>query len=279
MSLKSSLRIGLSSCPNDTFIFHALLHGLSSPDLNEEYQIKTHMADVEELNKLALTGELEVSKMSLGALPSVLDKYSVLTAGAALGWGVGPLLVSSRPLTEVEFESASIAIPGGMTTANLLLNLHGAFKGPRKEMLFSDIIPATISGEVDAGLIIHEGRFTYHKYGLKKVLDLGEWWEEKFSVPLPLGVIAVRRDVDNVLAKRLEKSISESVNYAWDHPDASREYIKRHAQEMEEEVMRSHINTFVTKFSANLGRDGKSAIEKILQSVMGNYSGCDIFLD
>lgn len=279
MSAKSSIGLGLSSCPNDTFIFHALLHGLSTPDFNEEFQILTHMADVEELNRLALSGQLEISKMSLGVLPRVLDKYQILSSGAALGWGVGPLLVSKRPLDVDEWSRASLAIPGKMTTANLLLDLHGAFKGPRREMLFSKIIPAVASGEFDAGLVIHEGRFTYHKWGLRKVLDLGEWWEGKFAIPLPLGVIAVRRDVGLALAHRLEKAIEHSVNYAWEHPEASREYVSSHAQEMEETVMRSHINTFVTKFSANLGPEGKKAIDNIIRQALGGNIEKDIFLN
>lgn len=277
MASKKTLGLGLSPCPNDTFIFHALLHGLAAPDLLKEFNIMPHMADVEELNRRALAGELEISKISAGVLPRVLDKYRVLSSGGALGWGVGPLLVSARQLGESERARASIAIPGGMTTANMLLSLHGAFNGPRKEMLFNEVIPAAASGKVDAGLVIHEGRFTYQKRNLQKILDLGEWWESEFNAPLPLGVIVIRRDLALDTARAVEKAIAESVSLAWENPAASREYIRAHAQEMDEDVLRTHIKTFVTEFSQDLGETGRAALRRLLSA-----AGCgsrDVFLD
>lgn len=276
MNKQSSLTLGLSSCPNDAFIFHALLHGLIPADLGGSHEIKTHMADVEELNRLALDGELEVSKISTGVLPYVLDKYRVLASGAALGWGVGPLLVSRRPLSGEEWKNATIAIPGKYTTANTLLNLHGAFGGPRLEMIFNEVMPAVESGQADAGLIIHEGRFTYQGRGLRKILDLGEWWEAECQAPLPLGVIIVRRDLDAELARRLERAISESLRFAWSAPEASRAFIRACAQEMDGDVLESHIKTFVTEYSENLGEAGKSAIKKLLR--MNGGIETDIFL-
>ncbi len=277
MAVKKNLSLGLSPCPNDTFIFHALLHGLSSPELNEEYEFQTYMADVEDLNNKALKGELEISKVSLGVLPFILDKYQVMASGGALGWGVGPLLVSRKPLNEAEWESATIAIPGKLTTANMLLSLHGAFKGNRKEMLFSEVMPSVASGKADAGLIIHEGRFTYKKMNLNKIIDFGEWWEAKYSVPLPLGVIVIRRDIQSRLAHQLEEAITESVKYAWKFPEASKAFVRGHAQEMEESVLESHIKTFVTEYSENLGTAGKNAILRILKETSKIED--DVFLD
>lgn len=278
MNSKNILNLGISSCPNDTFIFHALLHGLSSRELHEKIRFNVHMADVEELNKLAMQGKLEISKMSLGVVPYILDKYRILASGGALGWGVGPLLVARKVLSDAERKNATIAIPGKMTTANLLLNMHGGFTGQRREMIFSDIIPAVVSGEVDMGLIIHEGRFTYQNHGLRKVLDLGEWWESQYSVPLPLGIIAIRKDVDQRLAKNLESAITKSVQYAWANPDCSRTYIRQHAQELDDAVTEAHIRTFVTEYSADLGQKGKAAIERILRLSGVGRSGSDIFL-
>lgn len=276
MNKQGSLTLGLSPCPNDTFIFHALLHGLLPADLRGPHEIITHMADVEELNQLALSGELEVSKISVGVLPRVLDKYRALASGAALGWGAGPLLVSRRPLSEEELKSAAIAIPGKYTTANTLLNLRGGFDGPRLEMIFNEVMPAVESGKADAGLIIHEGRFTYQSRGLRKIMDMGEWWEAEFNVPLPLGVIIVRRDMDVELARRLERAISASLRFAWSNPEASRSFIRSRAQEMDEDVMESHIKTFVTEYSENLGEAGKDAIKKLLRMSGGRET--DIFL-
>lgn len=275
-----AMNLGLSPCPNDTFIFHALLHGLVKLDADIEFM--PHMADVEELNKKALKGELEISKISLGVLPYIVKDYVVLSAGAALGWGCGPLLVARRELSEKELAKARIAIPGKMTTANLLLNLHGAFHGPRTEMLFSDIMPAVTDGKADAGLIIHEGRFTYARAGLCKLLDMGEWWEGMFHLPLPLGAIVARRDVAADIAKAVEKGIASSVAHAWRNPDDSREYIKRNAQELDDAVTKAHIETFVTTYSQDLGEAGKMAIRKLVDAALsleGNSCGMNLFIE
>lgn len=274
------MNIGLSPCPNDTFIFHALLHGLVK--LDADIDIRQHMADVEELNKKALNGELEISKISLGVLPHIVKDYAVLASGAALGWGCGPLLVATRELSEKELANARIAIPGKMTTANLLLNLHGSFHGPRIEMLFSDIMAAVSEDKADAGLIIHEGRFTYARAGLCKLLDMGEWWENRFHLPLPLGAIVIRRDVAAGIARAVEKGIASSVAHAWNNPGDSREYIKRNAQELDDAVTKAHIETFVTKYSQDLGEAGKMAIRKLVDAATGlngQSSALNLFLD
>lgn len=255
------LQIGLSSCPNDTFIFHALLHDLTEIHFDEKIFVEPVFADVEMLNSLALNGTLPITKVSAGVLPAILDKYVILGSGGALGWGCGPLLVAQNPELD---PGARIAIPGKNTTANLLLGLHAKFTGPRQEMLFSDIIPAIQSGDVDAGVIIHEGRFVYENYGLAKIIDFGEWWENTFSIPLPLGVIVARRDIDPRLARAVEDAITASIKYAKTHPEASRSFIRHHAQELNEKVTQAHINTFVTDYSLNLGHDGRAAIQALL---------------
>lgn len=255
------LEIGLSPCPNDTYIFHALLHQLVNLELPDTVEFAPIFADVEKLNELALEGALPVTKVSAGIIPEISDKYAVLSSGGALGFGCGPLLVARSDTLDPH--KATIAIPGKHTTANLLLDLHGRYAGPRVEMLFSDIIPAIQSGEVDGGVLIHEGRFVYSELGLKKLVDLGQWWEDCYSVPLPLGVIVIRRDVDVALGKALEKAIAESILFARANPEIGKDFILDHAQELNPEVIKAHINTFVTDFSCNLGEAGKSAICKL----------------
>lgn len=264
--MSEKIPLGLSPCPNDTFIFHALLSGLTAVPYAGAVEVEPVMADVEELNKLAVSGSLMASKISLGVVPVILDRYRLLSAGAALGWGCGPLVVARRPMGSGEIEKAPVLVPGKSTTANLLLDLHGGFRGPRVEMLFSEIMPALARGDFELGVIIHEGRFTFHKHGLRKIVDLGEWWEENRGLPLPLGAIAVRRDVPPELARALEKGIAQSLEHAWKNPAASRPFIKRHAQELSEEVIQAHIDTFVTRYSAELGKTGRQAIRALLGS-------------
>lgn len=263
-----TITLGLSSCPNDTFIFHALLHGLVKPDYPAEIIFEPYMADVERLNLKACEGDLDVTKLSVGVLPHALARYRALSSGAALGWGCGPLVVAGKPPDARELEYAKIAIPGRNTTARMLLDLHGGFGGERIEMNFADIMDAVKSGAVDAGLIIHEGRFTYQNLGLVKVIDLGEWWEGAYHLPLPLGAIAIRRDVPRELALAIQKAIADSVDYAWANPEASREYIRENAQELSEEVAKAHIKTFVTNFSRDLGETGRGAIRKLVEKSM-----------
>lgn len=265
------MQLGLSPCPNDTFIFHALLHGLVRLPGWEQLAVKGYFADVEQLNARALARQLPVTKLSLGVMPLVRDSYAILNSGGALGWGCGPLIVA-RP-GKIHRSSASIAIPGRHTTAALLLNLVGEFQGARREMLFSDIMPAVARGEVDLGVIIHEGRFTFEQYGLVKVLDLGQWWEEHYKLPLPLGCIAVRRDVDPDLGRALELGIASSLAFAWAHPDASGPFIRAHAQELDAAVTQAHIDTFVTSYSKDLGEQGRESIRFLLNAAPGAPSG------
>ncbi len=271
----NELALGLSPCPNDTFIFHALLQGL----VQTGFAVTPVFADVQKLNELAIAGELPFTKISVGVVPDILDKYGLLSSGAALGWGCGPLVVARD--SNVNRSAAKIAIPGRHTTASLLLDLHGGFNGRREEMCFSDIMPAVASGRVDLGVIIHEGRFTYGEHGLVKILDLGQWWEDQYHMPLPLGAIAFRRDVDPALALSMQEAITASIDYARKHPEASKDFVREHAQELDEKVTCAHIKTFVTDYSSNLGQQGRQAISWLVQSALarqGKNANADLFL-
>ncbi len=267
--MRDRISLGISSCPNDTYIFHALLEGLVPLPCG----VDLHMADVEELNARALAGTLDVTKLSVGVVPGIMDRYALLHSGAALGWGCGPLVVAREPLSEAALREARVAIPGRRTTANLLLELHGGFQGPREEMIFDAVIPAVAGGRADCGVIIHEGRFTYARHGLCRLLDLGEWWEGRFAVPLPLGAIAVRRDLDRETALAVQEAIRASLRHADEHPEASREFVRRHAQEMEPAVTARHIKTFVTEYSLDLGKQGREAIELLVGRAVAREGG------
>ncbi len=266
--MQDTITLGISPCPNDTFIFHALLHGL----VDVPFKIQCVMADVEELNARACAGELDATKLSVGVLPKVLPQYAVLRSGAALGFGCGPLLIAREALSLEEQRHAAIAIPGHMTTAALLLTLHGHFAGARQEMVFDQVMPHVLEGKSPMGLIIHEGRFTYADHGLHKILDLGQWWESSFHAPLPLGIISARRDMPRAHALALEKAITQSIEYAYAHPEASADFIRAHAQELSEEVTAAHIATFVNEYSLQLGELGEKAITLLLDKALQEKS-------
>ena len=259
-SPKQPLELGLSPCPNDTFIFHALLHNL----VPQPAPIVPHLADVEELNGLARQGKLAVTKMSLGVAAEIMNDYALLSSGAALGFGCGPLVVAREKLDANACRTARVAVPGLHTTANLLLSLNGGFQGPREAMLFSDVMDAVVDGRADLGVIIHEGRFTFEQRGLVKILDLGEWWEQTFHLPLPLGAIVVRRDVPLDLARAVQSAIAQSLAHARQHPQDSAAFIRSHAQELDDSVIAAHIRTFVTDFSLDLGDAGRAAITELV---------------
>lgn len=257
--------LGISPCPNDTYIFDALVHArISSP-----FAVRTRMADVEELNSLAHKAALDLTKLSLAAVPGILDRYMLLSAGGALGRGCGPLVVARADLRPEARAGARIAIPGRLTTANLLLSLHGGFHGPRQNMVFDEVMPAVESGRAELGVIIHEGRFTYRQRGLSLVLDLGAWWEAYSGLPLPLGVIAIKRELGAAAALAVEDAIRRSILHARAHPEAGRDFIRAHAQEMDPGVMEAHINTFVNEFSLDLGDEGRAAILALLRAGAG----------
>jgi len=257
-----SLSLAYSPCPNDTFIFHALVGGLvdcTAPSFSQP-----RLEDVETLNNWAFEGRMDVSKLSFNAYGQVADRYFLLRSGAALGRGCGPLLVAGPAAGKKDMGKWRIAVPGRLTTAAMLLKLFNGDGGEVIESRFDRIIGQVVAGEVDAGVIIHESRFTYQDSGLKLVQDLGQWWEDDTGLPIPLGGIAVRRDLGREIAAGVEKVVRQSLEYAFAHPGASREYIRGHAQELDEEVIRAHIDLYVNDFSLDLGEEGKKAIMEFL---------------
>ncbi|MFN8509239.1 MAG: 1,4-dihydroxy-6-naphthoate synthase [Deinococcaceae bacterium] len=251
------LDLGYSFCPNDTFIFYALTHGKIPFPL----QIRECLEDVETLNNWAMEARLAMTKVSYRAFGSLRDRYVALRSGGALGRGVGPLVVSRTKLNSLS--GLSVASPGQLTTAELLLKCVEP-KACVVHMRYDEILPAVQSGEVDAGLIIHESRFVYPSLGLHKFIDLGTWWEELTGLPLPLGVILVRRDLDPQLQKALNEAVRASLRYAWEHPEETRAYIRQHALEYADEVIQAHIDLYVNGFSLDIGSEGEEAVRVLL---------------
>jgi len=256
------LTLGYSPCPNDTFIFHALVHGLvSCPGV----AIDERLEDVETLNQLAREGALDLTKISYHAFGHLRDRYALLHSGGALGRGCGPLVVAREQRSMASLRGARIAIPGQLTTANLLLQLYGEGFGKVQAMPFHRIMACVADGSFDAGLIIHESRFTYRLHGLHQVLDLGQWWEEETGHPIPLGGILARRDLGAALIEALDRAIAASLDHARRHPTAARAYIKAHAQELDDAVIDQHIALYVNDFSHDLGAAGLAAVQDLLQ--------------
>ena len=256
------IRIGFSPCPNDTFMFNALIKGAIKTD---DITFEPVIADVEQLNKLALRGELEVTKLSLNAFAFAAQHYQILNAGSALGYNCGPLLVSKNKFSVSDLAKLKIAIPGKYTTANLLLSIFYPEAKEKIEMVFSEIESAVLSGNVDAGLLIHENRFTYMQRGLHKIVDLGEVWHQQTDMPLPLGCIAVKRNLDDGIKSKVDKLISQSVMSAFRNPEQAMPYVKQHAQEMSEDVKMQHIKLYVTGSSVDMKMEGRNAIEFLLR--------------
>lgn len=255
--------LGFSPCPNDTFIFDALVnHKIDTAGLEFDVQLE----DVQTLNQWALQGKLDFSKISYGVLPLVLNDYIVLNSGGALGKGVGPLLVAGSLLQVAGLEEKVITIPGENTTAHMLFSL--AFPNAKHKIfkVFNEIEDAVLNSEVDAGVIIHENRFTYHLKGLYKLMDLGEYWEQTTGLPIPLGGIVAKRNLPVELIQRVDRLIRKSVEYAYaHHHEQLADYVTIHSQEMSESVMRQHINLYVNNYSIALGDDGKHAVMKLLE--------------
>jgi len=254
------LTLAFSPCPNDCFMFDALVH--RRIDL-EGLEFDVRLADVEALNKAAFAGDVDVTKLSYHAYAHCARDYVLLDAGSALGRNCGPLLISKRPISREEAASGAlrIAIPGMYTTANFLLGLAFPAARNRTELLFSDIEGAVLDGRFDAGLIIHENRFTYAAKGLKKIVDLGEFWEGETGAPIPLGGIVVRRSLPEAVKQTVNRLVRRSVEYAFAHRRASLPYVREHAQEMSEQVMYQHIDLYVNDYSVDLGADGRRAVE------------------
>ncbi|MBK8563663.1 MAG: 1,4-dihydroxy-6-naphthoate synthase [Saprospiraceae bacterium] len=275
-----TLTLGFSPCPNDTFIFDAMVHGKID---TEGLEFKVVMEDVETLNRRAVSGELDVTKLSYHAYAYLLDKYVLLDAGSALGKNCGPLLIARQEMTDEQIQNAVIAIPGRLTTANFLLSLAFPNATKKVETVFSEIESAVLEGRVAAGLIIHENRFTYEQKGLKKLIDLGEYWEESTGLPIPLGGIVAKRSLPSGVLHSINRIMHRSVNFAFDHPDASKGFVRANAQEMDEQVMNSHIQLYVNEFTKNLGGEGRTAVGRMFdvaraRGVVPNYNE-DIFLN
>ena len=258
------LTLGFSPCPNDTFIFDALINKKID---TEGLEFDVVLQDVETLNQWALEGKLDITKLSFPAFFKSLEYYTLLNAGSALGKGVGPILItdSQQEITNEEINQASIALPGVNTTANLLFSFAYPEAKDKRFMLFSAIEEALVNKETDLGVIIHENRFTYQQKGLHKVKDLGEYWEERMELPLPLGGIAINQWVKRSLALKVNELIRKSLDFAFKNYPLIPDYVKQHSQEMSEDVMRKHIDLYVNNYSLDLGDEGKLAIESLYQ--------------
>lgn len=259
------LSLGFSPCPNDTFIFDAMIHGKID---TEGLTFDLILGDVEELNQRAFRGDLDITKLSFHAFAHLLDTYCLLDSGSALGRNCGPLLIAKQPLDKPTIEAGTIAIPGKYTTANFLLNLAYPAAQNKQETLFSEIESAVLEEKVNAGLIIHENRFTYQERGLVKLLDLGEFWESTTGMPIPLGGIVAQRKLNREILETVNRVLRRSVEYAFANPKSALPYIRQHAQEMDEEVMYAHIDLYVNSYSLDLGREGKEAVQFLFEKAI-----------
>jgi len=268
------LTLGFSPCPNDTFIFDALIHGKID---TEGLSFDVSFDDVETLNQKAMKGELDITKLSFHAFAYVVEKYALLHSGSALGFGVGPLLICKKK--NIEFINAELktencqlktAIPGKFTTANFLLGIAYPQLTQKKEMIFSEIEDALLNDEIDLGLIIHENRFTYQDKGLHKVVDLGNYWEQLTGCAIPLGGIVINRTLSLSIQQKVDRLLRKSVEYAFANPKSGLDFIRQHAQEMEESVMYKHIELYVNKYSIDLGAEGKKAIDTLFKMALKN---------
>lgn len=248
------LKLSISPCPNDTFMFHALVHGLVDCE-GLEFDVEYH--DIEELNRAAMAAEPDVSKISCAVLPALKRDYAMLDSGAALGRGNGPLLVKRKGF---QGELKRVAVPGKYTTANALVSGLFPLIDELSPVLFSEIAEAVERGDFDGGVLIHEGRFVYERRNLELVADLGVEWERMTDLPLPLGGIVVRRELGDDVRGRVERTLRRSIEYAFANPSASRDYVKAHARELEDDVIDKHISLFVNEFSLSLGAQGRHAI-------------------
>ncbi|RFZ92809.1 1,4-dihydroxy-6-naphthoate synthase [Mucilaginibacter conchicola] len=262
------LTIGFSPCPNDTFIFDALIHHKID---TEGLEFEVFYDDVETLNQKAFRGELDITKLSYHAFAYAADKYVLLDAGSALGFGVGPMLITKQEdISHLisQISHLKIAIPGKYTTANFLLSLAFPDATNKQELVFSDIENAVLDGRADVGLIIHENRFTYQDKGLHKVMDLGDYWEKRTGCAIPLGGIVANRNLPEDVQQKVNRLIRQSVEFAFADPKSGLDYIRQHAQEMSEEVMYKHIELYVNKFSVDLGEEGKKAVKLMFDTAL-----------
>ena len=272
--------LGFSPCPNDTFIFDALVNRkIDSGDLSFDVVLE----DVQTLNEWAIAGKLDITKLSYGVLPLVLEQYILLNSGSALGRGVGPLLITNKDQGMMHVEDNLIAIPGEHTTAHLLFSL--AYPHAKKKVFLRyDKIEEFVLSERGLGVIIHENRFTYQDKGLHKITDLGDYWEKHTGHSIPLGGIVIKRSLPVTIQETIDRLIRESIEYAYrHHHEELTDYVKKHSQEMSEAVMRQHIDLYVNKYSINLGEEGRTAVNKLLEVYKQDHPGIhlrdDVFLD
>jgi 1,4-dihydroxy-6-naphthoate synthase len=258
------LTLSFTPCPNDCFMFDAIVN--QRIDL-EGLDFSVRLADIEALNQTAFEASTDVTKLSYHAVAYCLDVYELLDAGSVLGPNCGPLVISKRAIStdEVATGKVTIAIPGKYTTANFLLNL--AFPNAQKKtaLVFSEIQPALLREQFDAGVIIHEGRFSYQPKGLQKIIDLGQWWQAETGLPLPLGGVAVRRSLPSDVKERVNRIVRRSVQYALAHPDVSSDFVRAHASDMNEEIIRQHIDVYVNQYSIELGENGERAVKMLFE--------------
>jgi len=253
--------LAYSPCPNDTYIFAALTNGL----LDGAPSVRVHFADIEELNAAAARAEFELTKVSYGAIPALMHDYHILRSGGALGRGCGPLVITRPGVAETlaDVRDLRVAIPGERTTAFMLLQLALGLRPQTQQMRFDHIIPAVASGRIDAGLIIHESRFTYAEAGLVSVADLGEWWESESGMPIPLGAILARNDLGEERMREIDGAIRASLRFARQNEAAIMPFVREHAFEMSDDVMRKHIELYVNDYSADIGVDGIAAVNEL----------------
>src|ERR1700744_1708980 len=275
------LSLGFSPCPNDTFIFDALIHHKID---TEGLEFEVFYDDVETLNQKAFRGELDVTKLSYHAFAYVADQYVLLDAGSALGFGVGPLLISNfeYSISDLNNTDHKIGIPGKYTTANFLLGLALPNATSKQEMVFSEIEDALLDEKIDVGLIIHENRFTYQNKGLKKIIDLGDYWEKETGCAIPLGGIVANRELPLDVQHKINRVLKKSVEFAFANPKSGLDFIRSHAQEMSEEVMYKHIDLYVNKYSVDLGEEGRKAMKLLFDTATQKHIiqpiDIDIFL-
>ena len=259
--MKKEITIAISPCPNDTFIFGAMLNGYIKSDLDIEY----YLYDVEQLNQLAIKKAIDVIKVSVAVYPYVKDNYKILRCGGAIGRGFGPILVSKKDFSQKDIKNLRLGIPGKHTTAYLLFkNAYPDFRGKVIDIRYDNIVPSLLKEEIDIGILIHETRFTYKDYGLKLIQDLGKWWEDTTNYPIPLGCILAKRELGNTMHNTIENLIKKSIDFAERNMDKIWNFIKDNAQEMDREIILKHINTFVNEFSKDMTDEGYNAIEKLV---------------
>ncbi len=261
------LTLGFSPCPNDTFIFDAMVHGRID---TEGLEFDFILADVEELNRKAFAADVDITKISIHAYAYASNNYLILDSGSALGHKNGPLLIAKHKIKPSKLVDSRIAIPGKYTTANLLLSIAWPEARNKTEYLFSDIVEALVNDEVDAGLIIHETRFTYFEKGLIKIMDMGEYWERKTGLPIPLGVIVINRRIPAEIALKVNRILRRSIEYAFENSLTSFEFVQSNAREMDSTVMNNHIKLFVNDYSLELGKTGREAINELFRIAYDN---------